>query len=255
MSTAPLDDRFAREGFVVLRGALDPVLLAREFDQVLLDAFDDGDRVTTVAVGGERVAFRYVPMMCERTPVSISLIDQYSIVAAELLGRPVLPGRAKGTWYQSDTRWHRDSVHDVASLGVVAYLEPLHAATGALRVVPGSHAAPEQKLPDGAAQIGEVLETVPGDVIIFDEHLIHGSLGGAQRRQWRVDFVIDPNDEHEDALVATWFDQSIPDERRDPGYNADRYPSYGPYWQSLDRAWTDRLDELGAYRRARGEAS
>ena len=250
-----LFDRFVPDGFVVFRDAFDPSPLAREFDRVLLEAFDNGEAVTTLTQGSGTVTFRYVPMMCERTPVSVALIDRYSMIAAELLGRPVLPGRAKATWYQSDTGWHRDSVLDIASLGVVAYLEPLDAATGALRVVPGSHAARDRALPERAARVGEALETAPGDVIIFDEHLIHGSVGGSERRQWRVDFVIDPRDEHEHAAVAAWFDQSIPDERRDPGYDAERYPSYGPYWQSLDRPWTDRLRELGVYERASGRPS
>ena len=112
-----------------------------------LDAFGDDEAVTTLAQGSGTVTFRYVPMMCERTPVSVGLIDRYAVIAAELLGRPVLPGRAKGTWYQSDTGWHRDSVGDIASLGVLAYLEPLDAATGALRVVPGSHAARDRGAP------------------------------------------------------------------------------------------------------------
>src|SRR5262249_20303749 len=161
--------------------------------------------------------------------------------------RPVLPGRAKGTWYQADTGWHRDSAHDIASVGVVAYLEPLDAATGALRVWPGSHAALDRALPGRASRVGVVLPTAPGDVIIFDEHLVHGSAGGLQRRQWRVDFVIDPRDEHEHAAVADWFDQSIPNERQNPGYNAERYPSYGPFWQALDRPWISRLRQLGVY--------
>ncbi len=250
-----VSDHFVREGFVVLRGAFDPIPLAREFDRVLFDAFGRSQPARALSQGSGTVSFRYVPMMCERTPVSVALIDRYSVIAAELLGRPVLPGRAKGTWYQSDTGWHRDSVHDIASLGVVAYLEALDAATGALRVVPGSHAARDLALPEHAAPVGEVLETTPGDVIVFDEHLIHGSPGGSQRRQWRVDFVIDPRDEHEQAAAAAWFVQSIPDERHDPGYDAERYPSYGPYWQALDRRWTDRLRELGVYQRARGGAS
>ncbi len=250
-----LSDRFVRDGFVVLRGAFDPAPLAQEFDRALVDAFDHGQGVTTVAPGQGTVTFRYVPMMCERTPVSLGLLDRYAVIAGELLGRPVLPGRAKGTWYVSDTAWHRDSTHGIASLGVVAYLEPLEVSTGALRVVPGSHADRDRALPDGPAQAGEALETEPGDVIVFDEHLIHGSAGGSQRRQWRVDFVIDPRDEHERAAVGTWFDQSIPNERLDPGYDAERYPSYGPYWQALDRPWTERLGQLGVYRRAAGRAS
>jgi hypothetical protein len=246
-----LFDRFRRQGFVVLRRAFDPIPLAREFDEVLVDAFDDGREVTTLAQGTGTVTFRYVPMMCERTLVSVGLVDRYSVIVAELLGRAVLPGRAKGTWYQADTGWHRDSVHDIDTVGVVAYLEPLDAATGALRVLPGSHTARDRALPDRAAQVGEVLETAPGDVIVFDEHLIHGSAGGSQRRQWRVDFVIDPRDQRERALATAWFNQSVPDERVRPGYDAARYPSYGAYWQALDRPWANRLRELGVYQRAR----
>ena len=248
-------EELAREGFVVLRESFDPTPLSREFDRVALDAFDDRHGMTTLPQGGGTVTFQYAPMMCQRTPVSVTLIDRYSLVAADLLGRAVLPGRAKGTWYSADTGWHRDSVGGIASVGVLAYLEPLNAAAGALRVVPGSHVHPHRALPKRAAQDGKAIETAPGDVIVFDERLIHGSWGGAQRRQWRIDFVIDPRDEHEHAAVATWYGQSIPDERLDTGYDATRYPSYGPYWQTLARPWTERLRQLGVYELANGTTS
>jgi ectoine hydroxylase-related dioxygenase (phytanoyl-CoA dioxygenase family) len=248
-----LVDRFAREGFVVLRHAFDPIPLVREFDRVAIDAYGNGRRATTLAQGTGTVTFRSVPMMCERTPVSLDLVDKYAAFAAQLLGRAVLPGRAKGTWYQSDTAWHRDSTHDIGSVGVVAYLEPLDGATGALRVVPGSHADRDRALPDGTTEGGEALATTPGDVIIFDEHLIHGSSGGAERRQWRVDFLIDPLDQQEYSAAAAWFDQSIPDERHDPAYT-DHYPSYGPYWQARNENWTERLRELGVFDRLAGPA-
>jgi ectoine hydroxylase-related dioxygenase (phytanoyl-CoA dioxygenase family) len=248
-----LADRFARDGFVVLRAAFDPVPLAREFDRVAVDVFGDGRSTTTLAQGSGTVTFRSLPMMCERTPVSLGLVDAFAATAADLLGRAVLPGRAKGTWYQSDTAWHRDSEHDIASVGVVAYLEPLHGATGALRVVPGSHADRDRALPDGAAG-GTALETVPGDVIVFDEHIIHGSRGGRERRQWRVDFLIDPEDQAEHEAVAAWLDQSVPDERHDPAYT-EHYPSYGPYWRARNAAWSERLGELGVFERLSGRPS
>jgi hypothetical protein len=69
-------------------------------------------------------------MMCERTPVSVALIAQYCIIAAEVLKRAVLSGRAKGTWYQAGTGWHRESVHDIGGVGVLAYLEPETPAQG-----------------------------------------------------------------------------------------------------------------------------
>src|SRR5215468_6125281 len=112
-----LVDHFVREGFVIVRGAFDPVPLIQEFDRVAADAYGDGRAATTLAQGRGTVTFRSVPMMSERTPTSVALVDPCATIAAELLGRAVLPGRAKGTWYQSDTAWHRDSVHELASLG------------------------------------------------------------------------------------------------------------------------------------------
>jgi Phytanoyl-CoA dioxygenase (PhyH) len=250
-----LVDSFESDGFVVLRGAFDPSALAEEFDTVRRDAFGDDQEAQTLEQGSGTVTFLYVPMMCERTPVSVALIERCAVHAAELVSRPVLPGRAKGTWYEGDTGWHRDSALDLVSVGVVAYLEPLAATTGALRVLPGSHVHADDPLPERAATVGEAIGSEPGDVIIFDEHLIHGSAGGLLRRQWRVDFVVDPRNGSELAAADAWFGQSIPDERHETAYDAERYPSYGPHWQALDLPWTSRLRELGVYDRANGRAS
>jgi hypothetical protein len=237
-----------RLGFVVLRAAFDPGPLSDEMDRAALDAFPDDQAGHHLVQGTGTVSFRYMPMMCERTPYSLALVDRLYDLATELLGRSVLPGRAKGTWYDGDTGWHRDSAHDITSIGVVAYLEPLHAGIGALRVLPGSHTS-GGPLPDADTDVGEALDTEPGDVIVFDEHLIHGSSGGVHRRQWRVDFVVDPRDTKEATAVRAWFDQSIPDERDNPGYDAKRYPSFGPHWRAREQPWNARLDDLGVYRR------
>jgi hypothetical protein len=226
--------------------------ISAEVDRVGRTAFGQADGSRTLAQGTGTVTFRYAPMMCERTPVSLALVDQCADLARELLGRDVVPGRAKATWYDGDTGWHRDSVHRIASVGVVTYLEPTHAQGGALRVLSGSHGDFEQPIPERAMELSVPLETEPGDVIVLDEHLIHGSIGGHRRRQWRVDFLVDPRDEDELAAASAWFDQSIPDERNQPGYDAARYPSYGYHWRSLDRPWTARLRELGVYQRAGG---
>ena len=46
----------------------------------------------------------------------------------------------------------------------------------------------------GGSPDAVTLATIPGDVIVFDEHLTHGSDGGAVRRQWHVDFIAEPLD-------------------------------------------------------------
>ena len=71
--------------------------------------------------------------------MSLSLLERFVETAAELLGSPVLPVRAKGVRYFASANWHHDSDQDVASVGFVAYLDSLDADNGALRLIPGSH--------------------------------------------------------------------------------------------------------------------
>ena len=128
--------RFHDEGYVVLRKAFDPSELSAEVDDALERGLrDDGE----VKQGSGGVEFRVVVMMCERTPVSLALLDAFAVAASKLLGRPVLPGRAKGTRYFGSSGFHADSDAAIPSLSFVAYLEPLDATSGALRVIPRSH--------------------------------------------------------------------------------------------------------------------
>ncbi len=234
--------RFREEGFVVLRGAFEPEPLAREIDRAL----EDSRRGEFLAqVGDGTIGGRYVPMTCERTPVSLALLERLEPIATALAGAPVLPTRAKGVLYAGESPWHRDAAEPVGSIGFAAYLERLRAESGALRVVPGSHRT-EASAPEVA------LETEPGDVIAFDERLLHASMGGRDRRQWRVDFVPDPRTPDEEARVRAWYARQHPPDW-DGGYDVDRYPSYGPHWLASARRWVARLQELGVYEAAAKE--
>lgn len=237
-------------GFLVLRNFFDPRLIAAEIDQVLRN----GSRSSGEVTRGDAIHFQYVPMMTAETPASLQLLDRTEIVAATLLGGPVLPTRAKGTRYWGDTPWHTDSDLAIASLGVVAYSESLREKSGALRVLPGSHRAefrgalralgtvglPADKLP------AHVLETEPGDLIMFDEHLLHASSGGGTRRQWRVDYFRDPTSPEEKEQAEAYLRELYrPD--WDGGYDVDRYPSYGSDWRDSGRPSVKRLEALGVY--------
>ena len=231
-------ERFHAEGFLVLRDAFDPGRLADEIDAALRDGLRPD---ATVNRGSGGIGFQGVIMMCELTPVSLSLLDRLAPLASQLLNTDVLPGRAKGGCLTGSTDWHRDSDLPLPDMSFVAYLEPLDAATGALRVRPRSHAAD-----DSAASAEQVLETEPGDLIAFDAHLMHASFGGTVRRQWRIDFGADPADEHEEALVRADYARIL-DGSWDLGDDVERYPSFGHFWRSLDRPWTTRLGDLGVY--------
>src|SRR3989442_10195945 len=190
-STSCSADAFRTFGFGVLREFFDPHPLAAEIDQVMHDGL-----VADVSRTGE-IRFQYVPMMTFKTPVSLSLLDRVEAVAAALLGGSVLPTRAKGVRCSGSTPWHTDSSAPLASVGFLAYLEPLRAEDGALRVLPGSHHPDFRDALRGLGVDGtaapvlpaHVVVTEPGDLILLDEHVLHASFGGGTRRQWRGGLV------------------------------------------------------------------
>jgi hypothetical protein len=193
-------------------------------------------------------------MMTANTPMSLALLDRTAVVAATLLGTSLIPTRAKAVRYFGNTPWHVDSASPIVSIGFAAYLEPLTAENGCLRVLPGSHhpqfaaavrtlggiGMPATELPSHA------IATEPGDVIVFDEHLCHSSFGGGTRRQWRIDYLSDPATvEAETETIAYFASLYSPD--WDGRYDTDRYPSYGPDWRASGRPSVARLEALGVY--------
>jgi hypothetical protein len=238
----------ATQGYLVRRGALDPGPLAAEIDAALADGLPGSFSADV----GDGISGRYLPLMNERTPISLGLLDRFAVTATSLLGRPVLPLRAKCVLYFGEAGWHRDSELDVPSLGFAAYLEPLDETNGALRVRPGSHRTHAGDDFDDDHRDGIALHTQPGDVIVFDEHLWHSSRHGRDRRQWRVDYVIDPvTAREEDAVRAYYAGTYAPDWVG--GYDVDRFPTYGPHWLASGRPSVERLRDLGVYDLAAAE--
>jgi hypothetical protein len=219
-------------------------------DRVLNDAFSASAPLSRY----DGIHFQYVPMMTAETPESLSLLDRTAVVAEQLFGGPVIPTRAKAIRYFGSTPWHVDSVQPVASFGFMTYLEPLDAENGALRVIPGSH-LPERGnavralggIGKGATELpSEILATVPGDMIVFDEHLFHSSHGGVARRQWRIDYLCDPVDAAGRNTTLAYYSGIYPPTWTG-GYDVDRYPSYGPHWRASARPAVARLEALGVY--------
>jgi hypothetical protein len=238
-------DLFRVDGFVVLRAAFDPDRLAREFDDALARGFARSGPVNVSAEAS--ISFRYLPTMSGLTPVGLGLLGGLRPLAAQALGREVLPVRAKAVEYHGASSLHRDSESTLPSVGFLCYLEPLDGDTGALHVVPRSH-----RRGDGEAS-ARAVETAPGDVIVLDEHLLHGSERGGVRRQWRSDYVAWPSGDEEHGLARAYFGAIFsPD--WDAGYDVDAFPTYGGHWRRVCDPATDRaLDGLGAYAAAAAE--
>jgi Phytanoyl-CoA dioxygenase (PhyH) len=102
-----------------------------------------------------------------------------------------------GNYYTGDTQWHADGHHGAGTFIKIAfYLDPVDQASGALRVIPGSHrltnpewearkAASSQQLwniPGGSVP-SIVLPSEPGDLVVFNHNLMHSSWGGGDRRR------------------------------------------------------------------------
>jgi hypothetical protein len=97
-----------------------------------------------------------------------------------------------------DSYWHSDGFYSTPFLRFVVYLEPLTADNGALRFLPGSHRADngwegeptrdvmkhvEQLGVSGAELPAAVVDSRPGDVIVFDTNVLHAAWCGGFRRQ------------------------------------------------------------------------
>ncbi|MFO0728538.1 MAG: phytanoyl-CoA dioxygenase family protein [Myxococcota bacterium] len=221
------------DGYLLLRQAFDPGPLEAELRAALRESRPQRQAFILGQSGA------YVPAMGERTPRSLELLLWTTTLAADLLGRPCLPGRAKAVWYAGQTGWHADSDLAWPSLGFAGYLAPLSEHNGALQVIPGSHRGPSDKAP-------VVLETRPGDLIVFHEHLQHRSQGGTGRLQWRSDAVAQPESEVERALVRTYFSRVFSGAWEE-AYDAAAYPSYGERFRDAAGDAAAALEALGVF--------
>ncbi|MCO1655269.1 phytanoyl-CoA dioxygenase family protein [Pseudonocardia humida] len=255
-------------GFVVLRGALAPAeldALTRESDRAIRDATGENHLVDD---GGGGMAGHYVPATGERTPVSAALVRRFAPVLEELTGVPLLPAVVQHNLLFDMAGWHTDTGHAVPGAKAVAYLEEVDEGTGALRVLPGSHRLDERVVRDllqggvfrgdtwqaaTAAVPAHAIASRPGDVIVFDEHIWHASVGGRNRHQWSAGFVLDPQCPEEELAVRNCLaSQFVAGMRLD--YDPTHYPWYGPgLREGCPPHWYARLEELGAVAAAAAE--
>src|SRR5258707_12983336 len=132
-----------------------------------------------------------------------TLLDDARIhdIAASLLGDDFNYMGRDGNFYAGDTRWHSDGYGGrggMRHIKVAFYLDPLTRDTGALRVIPGSHRVGEPYADQlerdvrnsetlwgipGSQVPAMALETVAGDVLVFNHDLKHSAWGGSRRRR------------------------------------------------------------------------
>ena len=131
-----------------------------------------------------------------------SLLDDPRIhdIADSVCGDDFNYSSGDGNFYAGDTNWHSDGsgADRILSIKIAYYLDPLTRETGALRVIPGSHRAGDAFADCVNRNIREsgklwgiegrdvpalALETIPGDIVMFNHNLKHAAFGGSERRR------------------------------------------------------------------------
>ena len=170
----------------------------------------------------------------DQSEILSALLDEPRIlaIAEGLLGSDFNYMSSDGNYYVGDTGWHSDRFNaEIRHVKIAFYLDPITRATGALRVMPGSHRIEDsyaqllqEKIGSSAESWGipgsEVpavaLETQPGDIVCFNFNAKHSAWGGSQRRRM---FTIN-------------LAQRYPEDRLDDLHN---------YISSGARFWLDRF--------------
>ncbi len=131
-----------------------------------------------------------------------SLLDDPRIhdIAAGILGDDFNYTSGDGNLYVGDTAWHSDGYNGerIPSIKIAFYLDPLTEDTGAVRIIPGSHHCGDafsdglekeiRNSPDTWNLAPDeipclVVETQPGDVVVFWHNTKHAAFGGSKRRR------------------------------------------------------------------------
>ncbi len=145
-------------------------------------------------------------------------------ICTSLLGDGYTLAGGDGNYYSGDTSWHSDvmdgtwdSKSRVRHLKIAFYLDHVTRDTGALRVIPGSHLHgdaysrmlneqvwnPERDLGVGQRDLPCVaLDSVPGDLVLFDHRTKHAAYGGGNRRRMFTTNWFAPTPTAEDREIA-----------------------------------------------------
>ena len=166
----------------------------------------------------------------ERRPFMAGLVadDRIYGIGEDLLGPDFFLCLTEGNLHVGDTFWHGGGKWDeeCRSVKITFYPESLTAATGSLRVVPGSHRRGSPDLfeslrygnrdpdfrPFGLRQSdipSMALELDPGDLAVFTEETLHAAYGGHDgRHQHAISFTENPDTKSKEQDVRDFYNVS-----------------------------------------------
>ena len=219
MLTAAQIAHFETFGFFVLRQLFTPdeVAIMKEEAEEIFDEDRGGEPFEGIETQGVQ------PFM-ERKQFLSRLADDDRIynIGVDLCGPDFVLEGTSGALRVGDTPWHADMCQEnpLKNTQITFYPQPLTRDTGSLRVIPGSHHVAssdlravlgDERTYDGAFRpFGVapseipcyVYESVPGDVLVHTESLIHGAFGGGMgRHQYSLSFIVNPKTEVQIASI------------------------------------------------------
>ena len=175
--------------------------------------------------GGERRLFRIDYLHGKGRPASLELLGSPAVlgIVESLAGRNFVPTyeslvfKDRGDGAAID--WHQDAVHprNHRIFNVDVYLDASRIGEGALRVAPGSHRAPvdvcqlQEEYGWDAPGVVQV-ELEPGDVLVHDVMVVHGSeavTGNRLRRTIYYEFRAAEQILAEGPWDAEWVDRRM----------------------------------------------
>mgnify|MGYP001038005462 FL=1 len=225
---------FDAHGYVVLPGRIPADLLARlqkaadewiATGRALGPDSPEGPDYQWATRGGARRMFRVDYLHGKGSPASLELLGSPAVlgIAESLAGADLVPTYEslvfKDAGDGAAIDWHQDAVHPRTHriFNVDVYLDASRAGEGALRVAPGSHLAPVDvcQLQDeygwdapGVVQV----ELEPGDVLVHDVMVVHGSeavTGNRLRRTIYYEFRAAEQIQAEGPWDAEWVDRRM----------------------------------------------
>ena len=247
---------FRTFGYVVLRGlfaASELDLIDREHRDGLALAFPDEPFAGELG--------QWTRMMNESTPFFAALPEdpRFHKPARQLCGDDVLGNGSDAHYAVGDTDWHTDSGWQPDAVDVqmgVKYhfhLDSVDADSGALRFIPGSHLLRGVVRKEFGKDILElptaevpcqVVDTEPGDVILFDIRAWHASVGGRPgRRTANAEFFGNPRSrEGIDLLREIARLQANSRNAKEYTYPANWLAN--PHHSETRQRWIDRFMEM-----------
>jgi ectoine hydroxylase-related dioxygenase (phytanoyl-CoA dioxygenase family) len=226
--------RFDEQGYLILKNRIPADLLARlqrAADQWIEDGAalaEDDERAADYQYANRpsgRVMFRVDYLHNKNQPASLELLGSPAVlgIAESLAGRDFVPTYESLVFKKAGDgapiNWHQDAVHPRTRriFNIDVYLDPSRRGEGALRVAPGSHKQPvdvcrlEEEYGWDAPGVVQV-ELDPGDVLVHDVMVVHGSeavVGNRLRRTIYYEFRAAEQILAEGPWDAAWIDKRL----------------------------------------------